>query len=75
MIGYQQLVTQGYTDVAPPFLQTCPEVGDSPRRQINLPKEACHFFFTFSGVFFLFFSFFKLCACKKYLHYVQIYSI
>ena len=34
----------------PPFLQTCSEVGEerdefSPRRQINLPKEAYHFFF------------------------------
>ena len=28
MVGYQQPVTQGYTDVAPPFSQTCSEVGE-----------------------------------------------
>ena len=50
MIGYQQPVTQGYTDIALfPFLQTYSEVGEerdefNPRMQINLPKEACHIF-------------------------------
>ena len=54
MVGYQQPVTQGNTNVAPPFLQTSSEVGEerdefNPINSRNKPpkgstSELCFFF-------------------------------
>ena len=64
MVSYQHQVTRECTDTAAPFLQTCSKVGKRgtrsvPLEEINLQKEACHFF----GFLMIFFQF-----LYNYLH-------